>query len=291
MTITQLRYFIKAAEMHSITQAAQFFSVTQPAISNAIHDLEKEYNIFLFTREGRNLKLTSQGQQFLEISRSLTEHYDHTQRTFAHINEEKNICRIALTSNYSFLYLADLYIYLTERLPSVRFEFENVLVSAMIRELHNDTLDIACLSVSSEFLNGLSVHEVTHYPLDFCISASLFHKPERTVNLQEIKDFPLAIHQKGSTHNRHIRSYFEQEGIIPDIQFELNQIGTIQQLVRRGYAATILSGAIFKNIPEVRSYRIENSVFTVPIFVVHKKDSPMIREIVRHIRMFFQEQQ
>ena len=290
MTITQLRYFVKTAELRSITRTAAFFSVTQPAISNAIHDLEKEYDVQLFIREGRNLKLTEQGQQFLETSRSLVEHYDHAERNLLHSSERKTTCRIALTSNYSFLYLTDLYVYLTERLPSIQFESENVLVSAMIRELHNDSLDIACLSVAKELLNGLYVHEAIDYSLDFCISKELFNKSEKTVSLQEIREFPLAIHQKGSAHNKNIRRYFEEEGITPNIRFELNQIGTIQQLVRRGYAGTILSGDVFKNIPEVHSYSIENPLFTFPVFIVHKKDSSMIRETVRHIREFFREQ-
>lgn len=291
MTITQLRYFMKAAEMRSITLAASFYSVTQPAISNAIHDLEKKYDVLLFIREGRNLKLTVQGQRFLEVSRSLVEHYDHAEKVFLHSNEEKTTCRIALTSNYSFLYLTDLYVYLSERLPFTQIEFENVLTSVMIRELHNGTLDIACLSVSNELLNGLVVHEVMNYSLDFCISNELFDKLEDTVSLQEIREFPLAIHQKGSAHNKGIRRYFEEAGVTPIIRFELNQIGTIQQLVRRGFAGTILSRAVFKNIPTVHSYSIENSMFTFPIFIAHKKDTPLIREVVRHIRMFFREQQ
>ena len=45
MKIIQLEYFCAVCRYHSITQAAQKLYVTQPAISNAIRELEKEFSI------------------------------------------------------------------------------------------------------------------------------------------------------------------------------------------------------------------------------------------------------
>ena len=43
MTLAQLRYFCTAAQYHSITKAAEALFVTQPTISIAVRDLEKEF--------------------------------------------------------------------------------------------------------------------------------------------------------------------------------------------------------------------------------------------------------
>lgn len=51
MKMIQLEYFCAVCQYHSITQAAQKLYVTQPAISNAIKELEKEYSINLFIRK------------------------------------------------------------------------------------------------------------------------------------------------------------------------------------------------------------------------------------------------
>ena len=48
MKITQLEYFCATCRHHSITQAARELYVTQPAISSAIRELEKEFSINLF---------------------------------------------------------------------------------------------------------------------------------------------------------------------------------------------------------------------------------------------------
>ena len=55
MTLNQLRYFCTAAQCHSITQAARLMFVTQPAVSLAIRELEKEFSVTLFTYTNNRL--------------------------------------------------------------------------------------------------------------------------------------------------------------------------------------------------------------------------------------------
>ena len=48
-------------ECHSITQAAKKFFVTQPAVTAAIRELEKEYAVRLVDKEGKSIRLTKAG--------------------------------------------------------------------------------------------------------------------------------------------------------------------------------------------------------------------------------------
>ena len=64
MTLAQLRYFCTAARYHSITQAAKSLYVTQPTISIAIRELEKEFSLTLFNHSGSHLSLTEEGEVF-----------------------------------------------------------------------------------------------------------------------------------------------------------------------------------------------------------------------------------
>ena len=64
-------------ECHSITQAAKKSFVTQPAVTAAIRELEKEYAVRLVDKEGKSIRLTKAGEgfyqyasQMLRISRS-----------------------------------------------------------------------------------------------------------------------------------------------------------------------------------------------------------------------------
>ncbi len=65
MELLQLRYFQKVAELENMTQAAQYFSVPQPSMSQAIARLERELNTRLFERRNGRLFLNEKGRTFL----------------------------------------------------------------------------------------------------------------------------------------------------------------------------------------------------------------------------------
>lgn len=65
MTLEQLRIFVTAAELLSMTRAAERLNLTQPAVSAAIAALEERYATRLFDRIGRRLALTEAGRLFM----------------------------------------------------------------------------------------------------------------------------------------------------------------------------------------------------------------------------------
>lgn len=48
MTLQQLKYVVTVAEAGTITNAAKKLYISQPSLTNAIHELEKEMNIVIF---------------------------------------------------------------------------------------------------------------------------------------------------------------------------------------------------------------------------------------------------
>ena len=68
MNLFHLRYFVKLAYTKHYTRAAEELCITQPSLSHAINQLEKELGLPLFERTGRNTELTRFGVQFLETA-------------------------------------------------------------------------------------------------------------------------------------------------------------------------------------------------------------------------------
>ena len=64
MNLNQLEYFCTAVECGSITKAAKKLFVTQPAISGAIRELEKEFSVILFSHTRNRLALSPDGERF-----------------------------------------------------------------------------------------------------------------------------------------------------------------------------------------------------------------------------------
>ncbi|MBV8740433.1 MAG: LysR family transcriptional regulator [Sinobacteraceae bacterium] len=71
MTLEQLRIFVTAAELLSMTRAAGRLHLSQPAVSAAIGALEERYRISMFDRVGRRLELTEAGRLFLPQARAV----------------------------------------------------------------------------------------------------------------------------------------------------------------------------------------------------------------------------
>lgn len=57
MTLTQMRYFYEVCKWRSITKAAASLHISQPTVSIAMADLEKESGLNLFGAKAKNFRL------------------------------------------------------------------------------------------------------------------------------------------------------------------------------------------------------------------------------------------
>ncbi len=73
MTLQQLKYVITVAETGTITEAANRLYISQPSLTNAIHELEKEMNIVIFNRTNKGITLSKEGDDFLGYARQVLE--------------------------------------------------------------------------------------------------------------------------------------------------------------------------------------------------------------------------
>lgn len=67
MNTNQIDYFLTVAELENISAASQKLYVSQPVVSRVISSLEKELEIRLFEKSGRNIRLTPFGRELYEL--------------------------------------------------------------------------------------------------------------------------------------------------------------------------------------------------------------------------------
>jgi DNA-binding transcriptional LysR family regulator len=68
--LRHLRYFVTVAEEGQMTRAANRLHIAQPALSQAIAQLESRLGVELFARHARGMRLTPAGEAFLEAART-----------------------------------------------------------------------------------------------------------------------------------------------------------------------------------------------------------------------------
>lgn len=73
MTLQQLKYVIEVVRSRSISKAAQHLFISQPSLSNAIKELEKELGIKIFSRTNKGIIITPEGSEFLGYARQVVE--------------------------------------------------------------------------------------------------------------------------------------------------------------------------------------------------------------------------
>lgn len=73
MTLQQLKYAVTVAETGSITEAAKKLFISQPSLTNAVHDLEREMHVVIFQRTNKGISISKEGEQFLGYARQVLE--------------------------------------------------------------------------------------------------------------------------------------------------------------------------------------------------------------------------
>lgn len=101
MTLQQLRYVICVAETGTITEAAERLFITQPSLTNSIHELETEMNIKIFARSNKGISITSEGEIFLGYARQVLEQASVLEDRYKGDNGGKRLFCVS-TQHYSF---------------------------------------------------------------------------------------------------------------------------------------------------------------------------------------------
>jgi regulatory protein len=102
MTIQQLKYIVTVAEKGKINEAARTLFISQPSLTNAIHELEKELGFDIFNRTNRGIAATTRGTKFLSYARQVVEQMSLLESTFLETVPEKQHFQVS-TQHYSFV--------------------------------------------------------------------------------------------------------------------------------------------------------------------------------------------
>jgi len=120
MTLQQLNYVIVISECGSFNKAAERLYVSQPSVTSAVRELEKELGIVIFNRGGRGASLTAEGMDFLSYARQVYDPYQNLLDAYS--RQEKRKQKFAVSAqHYSFAVKA--FVELTRTFDVANYEF------------------------------------------------------------------------------------------------------------------------------------------------------------------------
>lgn len=168
MTLQQLKYMVKIAEKGSITESAKELYISQPSLSGAIKEVEREAGITIFNRCRTGVSLTTEGMEFLGYARQVVQQMELLESKYVDNQPEKRRFCVS-TQHYTFA--ANAFVQLVQQFGQERYEFilNETQTHQIIEDVRNrfSELGILYLSKGNESVlskifeeNNLHFHEL-----------------------------------------------------------------------------------------------------------------------------------
>ncbi len=154
MTLQQLKYMITIAEKGSITEAAKELYISQPSLSGAIKDVEKEVKITIFNRCRAGVALTTEGMEFLGYARQVVQQMELLESKYINnLPEKQRFC----VSSQHYTFGANAFVELVQQFGQERYEFilNETQTHQVIKDVRNRFSDLGILYLSKNNENVL----------------------------------------------------------------------------------------------------------------------------------------
>ena len=215
MTLTQLNYIIVIAETRSINKAAEQLYVSQPSLTNAVQELEKELGITLFHRSGRGVTLTNDGAEFLLYAKQLYGQYEDMMEKYGKGGARKKKFGVS-TQHYSFAVKA--FVDMARKFDMSEYEFaiRETQTADVIRDVSTLKSEIGVLYLcefNRKCMEKLlkSAGLVFHHLIDCQAYVYLWkHHPlagEESIGFGQLAEYPCLTFEQGDNSS----FYFAEE--------------------------------------------------------------------------------
>jgi LysR family cyn operon transcriptional activator len=239
MELRHLRYFIRAAELLNFTKAAESLYVSQPTLSVQIHQLEQELGAELFSRVGRNVRLTQAGEVFLSRARQavveLEEGAKEVDGLTGLIRGTLSIAALPLIGSKLVPGWVSTF---KERYPNVRMHIRTGTSDDIEARLLAGTIDMGIATAPNH--PDLSWSEL--FKDETVLLASKRHPlaARKAVAIDELRNVPMVTPSERISPSLSLGKFFEQFGIEPNIEMTYDDGHALIELIKKDKYITFL---------------------------------------------------
>lgn len=234
-----LRAFVSVIDLGGYTRAADALGRTQPAVSLQMKRLEDLLGARLITHEGRELKLTEEGEALAVYARQLLRLNDEAVARLKG-RSAKGQLRVGLPTDFSVAYLQEALALFVSEQSRVTMSITCDLSRRILDMLHADELDIAIAMLARE-KNPYLVRSWEESPI-WAVA--------REASLGRQQPVPLVTHPEGCEYRRRMTAALQAEGRDWRIAYTTPEIGGLQRAVSAGIGVTALTRKTV--LPEMR---------------------------------------
>ena len=288
MTLTQLNYIITIAETKSINKAAEQLYVSQPSLTSAVQELEKELGITMFNRSGRGVTLTNDGAEILLYARQLYGQYETILEKYGENGSLKKKFGVS-TQHYSFAVKA--FVDMAKQFDMSKYEFaiRETKTAEVISDVSTMKSEIGVLYLSD--FNRKSMEKLLrssglefHHLIDCQAYVYLWKNHplagEESISFSQLSDYPCLAFEQGDNSSFYLAEEILSTNEYPRI-IRANDRATMLNLMVGLNGYTLCSGIIceelngneFAAVPFRDDEENHNSIMEIG-YVVRKNTMP-----------------
>ena len=252
---------LKVAETNSITKAAAALSLTQPAVSQHILQLEKELDVQIFERSNSGLRITREGEIVLRYAKCMLSLEENLRNDILDCRQNITTLRVGITHTAESNAIAETFARYAQIHDGIKITLITDANANLYEMLHNYALDLAIVE------GRISDPSLRYMLLDTdCIVLAV--APDHplakrdTVSIEELKHEKMILRLPDSnTCNQFIASLESRNMSISDFNviLEIDNIATIKDLIRHGIGVSVLAKSAC--LEELHKHKI--SVLTI----------------------------
>ncbi len=288
LTLRQFRYFDALARHGHFGRAADACAISQPALSMQIKELEETLATELFERGGRQIRLTSFGEEFAvrvrDILRSVNELGD-----LARASRDRLVgrLRIGVIPTVAPYLLPTIIGNLTRLHGGLDIHVRETLTAKLIQELGDGRLDTAIVALP---VSEPSLTEVALFAENFVLVRPSEDEGKPVPDREALREMRLLLLEEGHCFRDQALSFCNPGAALPRELLDGSSLSTLVQMVSAGIGVTLIPEMAVA--VETRSASVCVAPFRRPqpsrtIGMIWRKSSPLagqltqISEVVR----------
>ncbi|WP_108650843.1 LysR family transcriptional regulator [Dongshaea marina] len=240
LTLNQLRAFLNLVEGGSFIEGARRQSISQPALSRLIRQMEVEIGARLFDRDTRNTSLTPIGRELEVITRRLITHIDEEFDRISHLSN----------GNSGTIHIAALPTMSSYFLPSTIASYGNAHpgIKIIVNEAAAEQVITSVLSGAADFglIAGPLLDERFTWHELFCDRFGLVCRNDNQILENDeciwsiFENSPFISMAKGTSVRKITDLTFKATRIKASTRTQCSQLGSVGQLISEGVGITAL---------------------------------------------------
>jgi LysR family transcriptional regulator, nitrogen assimilation regulatory protein len=235
MELRSLHYFVRIAELGSITRAAAHLHLAQPALTRHVQRLEEELGVALFTRANRGVRLTEAGERLLDSATRILRDVERTgDEIRAHDAHPSGRIILGITPTLCPVLVPELFHRVRRAYPRVDLKVMHAGMIRLEEFVIDGRVDLALLSELSRSRLVVSTRLAEE---EMVLVTRPGARPPGIVDGAELTHTPLVL---GDGLRAAMDALLAGRGIELKVEIEINDHETMRLMVQEGVAASIL---------------------------------------------------